>query len=105
MYTIRANELHYYCVTSLLAILRTEEISSILFYLSECSEKLGTSLSCDECLYDEVRINKDSIGSMLGMWYIHTQQLIRLYIYNINGMNLPWVFNSYNDLESSTKQL
>ena len=41
-----------------------------------------------------MRINKDSIESILGMLYILTQHLIKLYIYNINGMKLPCVFNS-----------
>ena len=78
VYTIRAKELHYYCVTShLVALWKIEKFSALkLFYLSECSEKTRTQvlyLSCDECLYDVVRINKDWTESVLDMLYILTQ--------------------------------
>ena len=75
------NALHYHCVKFILALLRMNETSSaILSYLSECREKLEPKclFLCDECAYDVVRINNDSIESILDTLYILTQHLIKL---------------------------
>ena len=58
---------------------------SMLIIVSHIPHQVLYCLVMSVYNYDVVRINKDSIESILGMLYILTQHLIKLYIYNING--------------------
>ena len=102
-----ADELHYYCVTSLLTILRTNETCSvILFHLTECSEKQEPKyfivlwwvfIWCGE---DTQRLNR------VCPWHVvYTYSTPREIIYSIYNIRSAWIPRSVQQLYESCVNL